>query len=659
MPHTHYAAHSMHSGAKNTNKSRRNNKKYNSNNSRNSSFNKSNEFDATSKNVSGNISKNVSRNAAKNAAKNVNSSAAKNVNKESRKKAKKRNPFEYKANNKANNKNRELNSRKSRNRKADKLRERLSEKALQYEEMAIREAEQDFANKSSLETLDSSKSSLHNSKSSSDRNKSSSRKSYDSSKRSSDKHNNSSVNPKKNSVIIPDCAIESRESYKDDVTFEQLGVPSEIARVLRADGKINAFPIQQATLPDSLKGKNILGRGRTGSGKTLAFAIPLVSRLAENFVDLINSDKKSKNRKNEDLPSPRALILAPTRELVHQIDDVVAPLAAAYGMRTVTVYGGVRYQRQISQLKQGAQIVLACPGRLEDLLRQGALSLEKVIVSVLDEADEMADMGFLPAVTRLLEQVKPDGQRMLFSATLDKQVATLVNKFLPNAVVHALDDADSQVDTMTHHVFAVSSGDKYEVLRKLASGKKRSIFFTRTKCQAKNMAKKFVQQGIPAVDLQGNLSQSQRDRHLAVFAQGLVRVLVATDVAARGIDISDVALVVQTEPPEDPKSFLHRSGRTARAGEEGDVVTLVLPNQKRSAHIMLRRAGIHAQTQDVNQSSPILDEIVGDAAQLQEGWSMPEPSQNKRKSRGGRSHGRGRYRGRMHERSHSKSEGNE
>lgn len=659
MPHTHYAAHSMHSGAKNTNKSRRNNKKYNSNNSRNSSFNKSNEFDATSKNVSGNISKNVSRNAAKNAAKNVNSSAAKNVNKESRKKAKKRNPFEYKANNKANNKNRELNSRKSRNRKADKLRERLSEKALQYEEMAIREAEQDFANKSSLETLDSSKSSLHNSKSSSDRNKSSSRKSYDSSKRSSDKHNNSSVNPKKNSVIIPDCAIESRESYKDDVTFEQLGVPSEIARVLRADGKINAFPIQQATLPDSLKGKNILGRGRTGSGKTLAFAIPLVSRLAENFVDLINSGKKSKNSKNEDLPSPRALILAPTRELVHQIDDVVAPLAAAYGMRTVTVYGGVRYQRQISQLKQGAQIVLACPGRLEDLLRQGALSLEKVIVSVLDEADEMADMGFLPAVTRLLEQVKPDGQRMLFSATLDKQVATLVNKFLPNAVVHALDDADSQVDTMTHHVFAVSSGDKYEVLRKLASGKKRSIFFTRTKCQAKNMAKKFVQQGIPAVDLQGNLSQSQRDRHLAVFSEGLVRVLVATDVAARGIDISDVALVVQTEPPEDPKSFLHRSGRTARAGEEGDVVTLVLPNQKRSAHIMLRRAGIHAQTQDVNQSSPILDEIVGDAAQLQEGWSMPEPSQNKRKSRGGRSHGRGRYRGRMHERSHSKSEGNE
>ncbi|RIY27717.1 DEAD/DEAH box helicase, partial [Bifidobacteriaceae bacterium WP022] len=440
----------------------------------------------------------------------------------------------------------------------------------------------------------------------------------------------------------------SRENYRDDVTFAQLGVPEPLVEVLRADGKTTAFPIQQATLPDSLQGANILGRGRTGSGKTLAFSIPLVARLAENFVDLIHSDKNRKSRESSDIPAPRAIILAPTRELVHQIDDVIAPLAAAYGMRTVTVYGGVRYQRQVSQLKQGAQIVLACPGRLEDLLRQGALTLEKVMVSVLDEADEMADMGFLPAVTRLLEQVAPDGQRMLFSATLDRQVSTLVERFLPNAVVHAVDDADCQVDTMTHHIFAVSAGDKYEVLRKLASGKKRSIFFTRTKYQAKNMAKKFVQQGIPAVDLQGNLSQNQRDRHLAVFAEGLVRVLVATDVAARGIDISDVALVVQTEPPEDPKSFLHRSGRTARAGEEGDVVTLVLPNQKRAAHMMLRKAGIHAKAEDVNPASLVLDEIVGEAAELQEGWSMPEPEQQKRKGRG-RGRGRGQRSGRGRE----------
>lgn len=549
---------------------------------------------------------------------NSRSTSNSNEQRKSKRVSKKRNPFEYQPSHKnhgpnhgSNNEfshgsNHEFNSRRERNRKADKARQKSREKALQYEEMAIRDAQQDFAEK------------------------------YDSS------------SAKQNSIVIPDSAIESRENYSENVTFSQLGVPDPIVEVLRADGKTTAFPIQQATLPDSLKGANILGRGRTGSGKTLAFSIPLVARLAENFVDLINSGKKHKSRESNDIPAPRAMILAPTRELVHQIDDVIAPLAAAYGMKTVTVYGGVRYQRQISQLKQGAQIVLACPGRLEDLIRQGALTLEKVMVSVLDEADEMADMGFLPAVTRLLEQVKPDGQRMLFSATLDKQVSAIVNQFLPNAVIHAVDDADSQVDTMTHHIFAVSAGDKYEVLRKLASGKKRSIFFTRTKYQAKNMAKKFVQEGIPAVDLQGNLSQSQRDRHLAVFSEGLVRVLVATDVAARGIDISDVALVVQTEPPEDPKSFLHRSGRTARAGEEGDVVTLVLPNQKRAAHMMLRRAGIHAKAEDVNSGSTIIDELVGDYAELQEGWTMPEPEQHKRK-------GRGRSRGRWSRRSRGKA----
>ncbi len=607
MPHTHYNAHAMHRSAKKT-KNAANNK--NSMNNKSSMNNKTN-----------NANKNSSvKNSDTKLSNSYNSRSTSNSNEQRKSKrvSKKRNPFEYQPSHKnhgsnhgSNNEfshgsNHEFNSRRERNRKADKARQKSREKALQYEEMAIRDAQQDFAEK------------------------------YDSS------------SAKQNSIVIPDSAIESRENYSENVTFSQLGVPDPIVEVLRADGKTTAFPIQQATLPDSLKGANILGRGRTGSGKTLAFSIPLVARLAENFVDLINSGKKHKSRESNDIPAPRAMILAPTRELVHQIDDVIAPLAAAYGMKTVTIYGGVRYQRQISQLKQGAQIVLACPGRLEDLIRQGALTLEKVMVSVLDEADEMADMGFLPAVTRLLEQVKPDGQRMLFSATLDKQVSAIVNQFLPNAVIHAVDDADSQVDTMTHHIFAVSAGDKYEVLRKLASGKKRSIFFTRTKYQAKNMAKKFVQEGIPAVDLQGNLSQSQRDRHLAVFSEGLVRVLVATDVAARGIDISDVALVVQTEPPEDPKSFLHRSGRTARAGEEGDVVTLVLPNQKRAAHMMLRRAGIHAKAEDVNSGSTIIDELVGDYAELQEGWTMPEPEQHKRK-------GRGRSRGRWSRRSRGKA----
>lgn len=597
MPHTHHAAFAQKRGAKNTKNDKNTNSINNTNN--------------------------------KNSYKTKKPKSAKNT----RKSAEKRNPFEYQGSHKNYGSNHEFNSRRERNRKAEKARQKAREKALCYEEVAIADAEQDFAK----HNIDKNNVAKHNSAKSHNTKQNSAISLHSTSKKQKqDSHN---------ATIIPDSAIESRENYRDDVTFAQLGVPEPLVEVLRADGKTTAFPIQQATLPDSLQGANILGRGRTGSGKTLAFSIPLVARLAENFVDLIHSDKNRKSRESSDIPAPRAIILAPTRELVHQIDDVIAPLAAAYGMRTVTVYGGVRYQRQVSQLKQGAQIVLACPGRLEDLLRQGALTLEKVMVSVLDEADEMADMGFLPAVTRLLEQVAPDGQRMLFSATLDRQVSTLVERFLPNAVVHAVDDADCQVDTMTHHIFAVSAGDKYEVLRKLASGKKRSIFFTRTKYQAKNMAKKFVQQGIPAVDLQGNLSQNQRDRHLAVFAEGLVRVLVATDVAARGIDISDVALVVQTEPPEDPKSFLHRSGRTARAGEEGDVVTLVLPNQKRAAHMMLRKAGIHAKAEDVNPASLVLDEIVGEAAELQEGWSMPEPEQQKRKGRGrgrGQRSGRGR-----------------
>lgn len=571
----------------------------------------------------------------------VSQSANKNFSKKGHKS--KENPFEYRRNRK----NNDFNARKNRNRKADKARSRAREKALQYEEMAIQEAEKDFGEKG-FTSQDFSKRDF-------DKRDFKNRdfKNRRVNNRNQNKQNSNKQNQEitKNSVMIPDTAVESRENYSDDVTFAQLGVPQPLVEVLRADGKNTAFPIQQATLPDSLQGANILGRGRTGSGKTLAFSIPLVARLAENFVDLINSgraSRKNKNRKEDDVPAPHAMILAPTRELVHQIDDVIAPLAAAYGMKTVTVYGGVRYKQQMALLKQGAQIVVACPGRLEDLLRQGALTLEKVMVSVLDEADEMADMGFLPAVTRLLEQTDPNGQRMLFSATLDKQVATIVNRFLPNALVHAVDDADSQVDTMTHYVFGVSAADKYEVLRKLASGKKRSIFFTRTKYQAKNMAKKFVQQGIPAVDLQGNLSQNQRDRNMSVFASGDVRVLVATDVAARGIDISDVALVVQTEPPEDPKSFLHRSGRTARAGELGNVVTLVLPNQKRMAHTMLRRAGINAKAQDVKADSPILQEIVGDLADLQEGWSMPEPEQPKRKG-GVKGRGRGRGRGRSHD----------
>lgn len=428
-------------------------------------------------------------------------------------------------------------------------------------------------------------------------------------------------------------------TYDDEAqapTFAELHVPNRLVSVLAKDGKDTAFPIQADTLADSLAGRDLLGRGQTGSGKTLAFAIPLVARLGENngsdaairSFEHWREHGDERSRRQAMLPRPRGLVMAPTRELVNQIDEVIRPLADAYGMGTVTIYGGVNQKRQVDALRDGADIIVACPGRLEDLLHQRLLSLEDVEICVLDEADEMADMGFLPAVKRLLSQVDRDGQRMLFSATLDHGVDALVREFLTDAKIHAVDAVDAQVDTMTQHVFRVSKPDKYEVIRELASGKGKRLLFTRTKYQAKKMAKKLTDAGIPAVDLQGNLSQHQRDRHLAAFSDGDVRVMVATDVAARGIDVSDVRLVVQTEPPEDSKSFLHRSGRTARAGESGDVVTLVLPEQRSDARVMLRQAGIQAKAEDITPASPVLKELVGEHAPLVKGWALPTPVQN-------------------------------
>ncbi|WEV59531.1 DEAD/DEAH box helicase [Bifidobacterium sp. ESL0728] len=469
-------------------------------------------------------------------------------------------------------------------------------------------------------------------------------------------NNPDSYNSNKSKSKQAEEAAESAAAYaktgdQPERSFAELGVPGPLVSVLARDGKTVAFPIQADTLGDSLAGRDVLGRGETGSGKTLAFAIPLVTRLGEqgegeaamrDFERMDRGDRKAQKRAM--LPHPHGMILAPTRELVNQINEVVAPLAAAYDMQTATIYGGVKYSRQISELKAGAEIIVACPGRLEDLLRQGALSIEDVEVAVLDEADEMADMGFLPSVQRLLEQVDPNGQRMLFSATLDHGVDKVVKQFLHDPKIHEIAPADAQVDTMTHHVFEVSQGNKYEVIRELASGKGKRILFTRTKYQAKKMADKLVKEGIPAVDLQGNLSQNQRDRHLAAFTSGDVNVLVATDVAARGIDVSDVAMVVQTEPPEDPKSFLHRSGRTARAGESGDVVTLVLPQQRRDARQMLHRAGIKAKSQQIVPGAPELEELVGEHAPLVEGWTLTVPVVNRRAGRtgrGGRNEGRG------------------
>jgi superfamily II DNA/RNA helicase len=383
-------------------------------------------------------------------------------------------------------------------------------------------------------------------------------------------------------------------------TFADLGVRPSMISALTAQGITEPFPIQIATLPDTLAGKDVLGRGKTGSGKTLAFAIPLVSGLADS---------------NRHPSRPSGLVLAPTRELATQITATLAPLAAACGLKVTTIFGGVPQGRQVTALKSGVDIVVACPGRLEDLMKQRLITLDAVEITVIDEADHMADLGFLPGVTRILAATPSGGQRMLFSATLDNGVDKLVNRFLRNQVLHSVDEANAPVAAMTHHVFHVSGADaKRELVHRLASGTGRRILFMRTKHQARKLAKQLTDAGIPSVDLHGNLSQPARDRNLASFASGESKVLVATDIAARGIHVDEVELVVHIDPPAEHKAYLHRSGRTARAGSAGDVVTVVLPEQRRETQMLLRKAGISVAPQQVGADSAAVVELVGDLA---------------------------------------------
>ncbi|MFZ1177586.1 MAG: DEAD/DEAH box helicase, partial [Mycobacterium sp.] len=388
-----------------------------------------------------------------------------------------------------------------------------------------------------------------------------------------------------------------------DKTFADLGVRRPIVSALAARGITHPFPIQVETLPDTLAGRDVLGRGKTGSGKTLAFAIPLISRLAE------------RNRR----PSrPSGLVLAPTRELATQITAALEPLAAAYDMRVSTIFGGVSQSRQVTSLKAGVDIVVACPGRLEDLMKQRLISLDAVEITVIDEADHMADLGFLPGVTRILAATPAGGQRLLFSATLDNGVDKLVKRFLRNEVLHSVDEVNSPVSEMTHHVFHVASAEaKKELVHRLASGTGRRILFLRTKHQARKLAKQLTESGVPSVDLHGNLSQPARDRNLAAFAEGSARVLVATDIAARGVHVDEVELVVHIDPPSEHKSYLHRSGRTARAGSSGDVVTVVLPEQREQTQILMRRAGIKVTPTQVTAASAAVHALVGELAPYQ------------------------------------------
>lgn len=389
-----------------------------------------------------------------------------------------------------------------------------------------------------------------------------------------------------------------------ETTFGALGVPQPLVEALSADGKATAFPIQVDTLPDTLAGRDVLGRGKTGSGKTLAFSIPMAARLGGKLA----GGTRRKGR-------PLGLVLAPTRELATQIDATLAPLAKAYGLTTTTIFGGVNQNRQVNALNAGVDIVVACPGRLEDLMKQGFVHLDAIEMTVIDEADHMADLGFLPGVTRILNATPAGGQRLLFSATLDNGVDKLVNRFLQNEVLHSVDEAHSPVAAMTHHVFTLADADaKKDVVKALASGTGRRILFMRTKHQAKKLAKQLTGQGIPAVDLHGNLSQAARDRNLAAFSSGAVKVLVATDVAARGVHVDDVELVIHVDPPMEHKAYLHRSGRTARAGAEGAVVTLVLPEQRRDVSQLLRKAAISVDFVAVTAESPEVVELVGQVA---------------------------------------------
>ena len=386
-------------------------------------------------------------------------------------------------------------------------------------------------------------------------------------------------------------------------SFADLGVPARLISNLSARGITEPFPIQVSTLPDTLAGLDVLGRGKTGSGKTLAFSIPLVVRLAD-----------AKRRPAH----PTGLVLAPTRELATQISAALEPLAASYGLKVTTIFGGVSQSRQESALRAGADIVVACPGRLEDLMRQRVISLDAVDITVLDEADHMADLGFLPGVTRILAATPSNGQRLLFSATLDNGVDKLVKRFLRNHVMHSVDEVNSHVAEMTHHVFHVgSAGAKAELVHRLASGTGRRILFMRTKHQARKLARQLTDAGVPSVDLHGNLSQPARDRNLAAFTSGEARVLVATDIAARGVHVDDVQLVVHVDPPAEHKAYLHRSGRTARAGSAGDVVTVVLPEQRRDTSALMRRAGISVSPQQVTAASEPVAELVGEIAPYQ------------------------------------------
>jgi superfamily II DNA/RNA helicase len=385
-------------------------------------------------------------------------------------------------------------------------------------------------------------------------------------------------------------------------TWKDLGIGDNMSRQLVLMGAETPFPIQAATIPDVLAGKDVLGRGKTGSGKTIAFGAPLVERLMENM----GGAGRKPGRK------PRALILAPTRELAMQIDRTVQPIARSVGLFTTTIVGGVPQYKQVSTLQRGVDIVIATPGRVEDLIEQGRLDLSEVFVTVLDEADHMCDLGFLEPVQRILESTRKGGQKLLFSATLDKGVATLVKQFLKDPAVHEVAGEDQASSTIDHKVLLIEQRDKTRIIEELAGGEGKTLIFARTRAFAEQLADQLEDAGIPATSLHGDLNQSRRTRNLQLLTSGRVNVLVATDVAARGIHVDDISLVIQADAPDEYKTYLHRSGRTGRAGKVGTVVTLISKARRRRMDELLGRAEIRAS---VEIAAPG-DRVIGELAAL-------------------------------------------
>ncbi|MBD0419443.1 DEAD/DEAH box helicase [Streptomyces sp. TRM S81-3] len=378
--------------------------------------------------------------------------------------------------------------------------------------------------------------------------------------------------------------------------FADLAMPAPLLTTLGHEGVTVPFPIQAATLPNSLAGRDVLGRGRTGSGKTLAFGLAVLARTA---------GRRAEPRR------PLALILVPTRELAQQVTDALAPYARSVSLRLATVVGGVSIGRQAGALRTGAEVVVATPGRLKDLIDRGDCRLVDVGITVLDEADQMTDMGFMPQVTALLDQVRPEGQRMLFSATLDRNVDLLVRRYLTDPVVHSVDPSAGAVTTMEHHVLHVHDADKHRTTTEIAARDGRVIMFLDTKHAVDRLTKHLLNSGVRAAALHGGRSQPQRTRTLAQFKDGHVTVLVATNVAARGIHVDSVDLVVNVDPPSDHKDYLHRGGRTARAGESGSVVTLVTPAQRRGMTRLMASAGITPHITPVRSGEAELSRITG------------------------------------------------